>query len=132
MRSIQRNTSTICPASSKVVARDLAEKLIRQGTQSASTLCRGEKVLTIQPEPDTTLTLTTDKGSHYTKTIIIAIGAGAFTPNRLDAPSMAAYEGQGVFYFVHDKSTFAGKRLLWNLSRFGFGIDARAFHLGGV
>ena len=56
--------------------------------------------------------LTTDKGSHRTRTVILAIGAGAFAPKKLAAPGIAEFEDKGVHYFVNNKVQFAGKRLL--------------------
>ena len=37
---------------------------------------------------------------------------GAFSPNRLEAASAAPYEGNGVYYFLKDKSMMKGKKLL--------------------
>jgi len=69
-------------------------------------------VLLFSTSDDGTITLTTQHGAHHTKTLIIATGAGAFSPTRLNLPGIEAYEGRGVHYFVRDKSQFAGKRLL--------------------
>src|SRR5207249_1124922 len=54
----------------------------------------------------------TDKGEHFTKTVVICAGAGAFAPKRLDIPGVQEFEGRGVHYFVRDKAQFAGKKLV--------------------
>ncbi|MCO6450499.1 MAG: FAD-dependent oxidoreductase [Caldilineales bacterium] len=49
---------------------------------------------------------------HRTRRLIIATGIGAITPNRLDNPSVAKFEGKGVYYFANDRAVFRGKRVL--------------------
>ena len=100
------------PGYPKVLARDLANSLIEQGTRFSPAVCLDEKVLHLRREADETITITTQRGTHRTKTLIIATGAGAFSPTKLDAPGLEDFEGNGVHYFVKDKSQFAGKRLL--------------------
>jgi len=100
------------PGFPKVLARDLAAEMGTQGTRFNPTVCLSEKVLTIRYEDDGTITLTTDKGEHRTKTVVLAIGAGAFAPKRLGTPGVEEFEGRGVHYFVQNKAQFAGKDLL--------------------
>lgn len=100
------------PGFPKVLARDLANQLIEQGTRFDPAICLDEKVLNLKHEEDETITLTTQSATHRTKTIIIATGAGAFSPTKLDNASLESFEGKGVYYFVKDKSQFSGKRLL--------------------
>lgn len=100
------------PGYPKILARDLAEEMIVQGTRFHPTVCLGEKVFGLQHNADEFITLTTSKGLHRTKAIIIAIGAGAFSPKRLNTPGVEEFESRGVHYFVRDKSIFENKRLL--------------------
>lgn len=100
------------PGFPKILARDLAAEMMAQGTRFNPTVCLGEKVLTIRHEEDGTITLTSDKGEHRTKTVVLAIGAGAFSPKRLGTAGVEEYEGRGVHYFVQNKAQFAGKNLL--------------------
>lgn len=69
-----------------------------------------------QPEDQTEkplLKLTTNKDVHLTRSVVICGGVGAFAPNKLQTvPSADEYEGRGVYYFVREKSTFKGKKLL--------------------
>jgi thioredoxin reductase (NADPH) len=49
---------------------------------------------------------------HFSRTILLSAGVGAFAPNRLDRPGVDEFEGHGVYYFVKDKRPFRGKRIL--------------------
>lgn len=100
------------PGFVKILAKDLVKNLVEQAFQSNPTVILGERVSSFVKN-DGTFELATDKGTrHLTKTILIAAGVGAFSPNRLDAEGVSEYEGRGVYYFVKDKSSFKGKRLL--------------------
>lgn len=100
------------PGYPKILARDLAEQMIEQGTRFQPAVTLGEKVLRLAHRPDEVIRLETDKSVHLTRTVILATGAGAFSPTKLDTPGIHEFEGKGVHYFVRDKSQFAGKRLL--------------------
>ncbi len=96
-----------------VVARDLVKNLIEQGLQYHPTVHLSETVRTLQRHatPDCYV-LTSEKGEHYTKTLLICAGAGAFQPRKISLPGAAAWESRGIYYAVSAKETFAGKRLL--------------------
>ena len=51
---------------------------------------------------------------HYSKTIIITAGNGAFQPRRLELEGAAKYERQNLHYFIEDLNKFAGKKLLYS------------------
>jgi len=103
------------PGHPKVLAKDLVKLLLEQCAlfdptyvyeQRAQTLCRvevdGEQVWEIE----------TDAETHLSRTVVICGGIGAFTPNKLDRPGVDEYEGRGVYYFVRDKRSLRGKRVL--------------------
>ncbi len=100
------------PGFPRILARDLANEMAEQGLRFSPTTTLGERVETLERLPDETLRLTTDKDVHYSRTVIICAGAGAFSPKRLEAEGIDAMEGRGVHYFVRDKSQFADKNLL--------------------
>ena len=100
------------PGHPKILARDLARDMITQAIQFNPAVCLDEKVLELAYELDGTIRLTTQRDTHYSRTLLLATGAGAFAPTKMDAPGLADFEGRGVYYFVKDKSFFAGKRLL--------------------
>jgi len=100
------------PGFPKVLARDLANDLIEQAMRYSPAVCLGELVLELKHEADDTITITSQKGTHRTKTVVIATGAGAFSPKKLIAPGLEEFEDRGVHYFVKNKAGFADKRLL--------------------
>ncbi|HZT41484.1 MAG TPA: NAD(P)/FAD-dependent oxidoreductase [Chthonomonadaceae bacterium] len=100
------------PGYPKIVGRDLVREMVLQGTRFDPAVCLDEKVIDLRHEPDETITLTTEKGIHRTRTVIISVGVGAFSPKRISTPGVTEMEGRGVHYFVRDTSQFAGKRLL--------------------
>ncbi len=100
------------PGFPQVLARDLAEQMRHQGTRFNPTVVLGEQIDLIEPQEDGTLALTTPKGRHYSKTVLISAGAGAFTPKSLNVDGVQDFEGRGVHFFVKDKSIFQGKKLL--------------------
>ena len=100
------------PGFTKILAKDLVKCLVEQAFQYNPAIVLGERVTTLS-RTDGVWEIGTDKGTrHFSKAILIAAGVGAFSPNRLEAPGVADYEGRGVFYFVKDKSAFNGKKLL--------------------
>lgn len=100
------------PGFPRVLARDLARDMVEQGLRFQPSMVLGERVETLESLFDETLRVVTNKGVHFTKTLIICAGAGAFSPKRLDVEGMERFEGRGVHYFVRDKRQFAGKNLL--------------------
>ena len=100
------------PGFPRVLAKDLVREMVEQGTRFSPAICLDEKVLRLEHEADETITITTQTGTHSTRTLIIATGAGAFSPTRLGNETVEAFEGRGLHYFVRDKSHFAGKKLL--------------------
>lgn len=100
------------PGFPQVLARDLSAEMVKQGLRFNPKTCLAEKVLALRYEDDGSMELTTNKGTHLTKTLILTIGAGAFSPKKLNAPGVAEFEDKGIHYFVTNKAEFAGKRLL--------------------
>jgi thioredoxin reductase (NADPH) len=89
--------------------------LIEQATQWNPTVCLEERVQTLhfsEAGEDDFMVLRTDKGIHYTRTLLIAAGVGAFRPNKLQNETIEEFEGRGVFYFVKDKGPLQKKRVI--------------------
>lgn len=53
--------------------------------------------------------ITTSKRITYSKTIIIATGAGAFEPRKLTLENATSFEGRNLHYFIKDPSIFQGQ-----------------------
>lgn len=100
------------PGHPKVLAKDLVRLLMGQAGMFEPTYVFGERALSVRHRASRLIELQTDLRKHYTKTILISAGVGAFSPNRLDLESTRHLEGKGVFYFVKDKNHFRDKRVL--------------------
>ncbi|MEM2237031.1 MAG: NAD(P)/FAD-dependent oxidoreductase [Candidatus Caldarchaeum sp.] len=96
----------------KIMARDLAKQLYEQATAYKPLILFSEKVLNLTRLDGGIIELTTDKGVHFSKTVLIAAGHGAFTPRKLGNPSVERFENKGVYYTVRDKWEFRGKRVV--------------------
>ncbi|HVO33304.1 MAG TPA: NAD(P)/FAD-dependent oxidoreductase [Elusimicrobiota bacterium] len=96
----------------RITGKELVKNLVDQALQYHPIMCLGEKVEKIERGPDAIYELTTSKGYHRTRAILITIGIGAFNPKRLPAPGSNHYEGRGLAYFVPDKRTYLGKRIV--------------------
>jgi ferredoxin/flavodoxin---NADP+ reductase len=100
------------PGYAKILAKDLVKALVDQAFQAGPTVVLGERVLGFKRN-DGVFEITTDKGrKHYSRSILVAAGVGAFSPNRLEAEGVSKFEENGVYYFVKDKSIFKDKNLL--------------------
>ena len=56
--------------------------------------------------------ITTNKETHYSKTIIITAGNGAFQPRRMNIESEEKFVGKNLHYFVQNVNEFAGKKVV--------------------
>jgi thioredoxin reductase len=95
----------------KIKARDLVEQLKEQLSMFKPTICLEQTVTDLQKLDDGTFRLTTDKEIHYTKSVIITAGIGAFQPRKLELEEAEQYEGNHLHYFVNDLDTFKGKKV---------------------
>ncbi len=97
----------------KVIARDLVKDLMAQGLQYGAQVHLSETLKGLKrDETHDCWVLSSDRAEHYTKTLLIAAGSGAFQPRKVPVASAAAWEGRGVYYSVKSKEDFAGRRLL--------------------
>jgi ferredoxin/flavodoxin---NADP+ reductase len=98
------------PGFPKVRAKDLVRVMVDQGLWKDPTVCLEEQTQTLAyDETDGIYTLTTSKGVHYTKTVLIAAGIGALNPTRLVAPGVEELDGNGIHYVIRDLEDFRGK-----------------------
>ncbi|HEY7118973.1 MAG TPA: NAD(P)/FAD-dependent oxidoreductase [Tepidisphaeraceae bacterium] len=97
----------------RILAKDLAERLIEQGMQYGAMACLGEHVRTLDHDPERGhFTIHTSRGAHPAKAILIAAGVGAFEPKKLSLPNAAGYEDRGLHYFVKHLDDFRDRRVL--------------------
>ncbi|MCS7089028.1 MAG: NAD(P)/FAD-dependent oxidoreductase [Thermoflexales bacterium] len=101
------------PGYPKVLAQDLVKHLVEQASMFKPTFVLGERVETLEKQPDGTFKLGTNKGTtHHSRVVLICAGVGAFQPKKLPQPELAQYEGKGLYYIVKEKAIFRGKRIL--------------------
>jgi thioredoxin reductase len=96
----------------KVLAKDLVKLCVEQGLRFNPAVCLEEKVIDLNYHDDRLIRLRTDKGEHWTRSLVVAVGVGAFAPKKLDLPDIKRLEGHGIYYFVKEKEVFAGKAVL--------------------
>ncbi|WP_026688487.1 NAD(P)/FAD-dependent oxidoreductase [Alteribacter aurantiacus] len=96
----------------KVRAQELVDSLVEQASQFEQTIALEQAVEKVEKGEDDIFTLTTDKEVHYSKTIVITAGVGAFKPRKLEIEGAEQYEGKNLHYFVSDMNKFAGDRVL--------------------
>lgn len=96
----------------RILAKQLSSDLLAQATQYPHTLCLGETVQSIKRTDDNSFLIGTDRHVHRSRTIVVCIGMGAYTPKRPDLPSAIAYEGRGVSYWITSTAEFRGKHVL--------------------
>src|ERR1700677_4780340 len=97
----------------KILAKDLAKNLATQSQLFKPAICLGEKVSSICRTPnDSAWQIITDNSSeHYAKAILVALGAGACVPKKLDIDYDHSFENQCILYAVKNKDYFKGKNV---------------------
>lgn len=96
----------------KILAQELVENLKKQMSKFEPTICLEQAVENVEKLEDGSFKLTTDTEVHYSKTIIITAGNGAFQPRRLELGNASKFEGINLHYFVEDLNKFANKRVI--------------------
>lgn len=99
------------PGFPKILAKDLAVEMAKQGTQFGAEIILGETASTLTKDADG-YTIGTENGSYATRTLIISAGEGAFTPTKLGVEREDEFHEKGVHYGVKQKSIFEGKKLM--------------------
>lgn len=97
----------------KILAKDLAKNLATQSMLFKANICLGEKVTSLQRIDDSTWQVITDQSNeHYTKSLLLALGAGACVPKKLDIDYNHDWENDSIFYAVKNKERFRDKDVL--------------------
>jgi thioredoxin reductase (NADPH) len=107
------------PGFAAIPAKKLVANLVEQAQQWKPVMALGERADTLRREAvaggepgEECWVIGTDKAEHYTRTVVITAGIGAFRPMKIDNPSVQAFEGRGVTYMVRDLDEYAGQRVL--------------------
>jgi len=107
------------PGHPAIVSKELVSNLVEQAQQWEPTMCLDERCLGLRREPspdgeqgDVCWVIETDRGLHYTRTVVIAAGIGAFRPVKIQNESLESFEGRGIIYMVKDLESHAQQRVL--------------------
>ncbi|WP_062050086.1 NAD(P)/FAD-dependent oxidoreductase [Bacillus sp. JCM 19034] len=96
----------------KVLGKDFVKNLEEQAAFANPTICLNETVLDVKKSDDETFTLISNLGQHYSKTILITGGIGAFEPRKLKVDGEQLFEGKSLHYSVKDLEMFKNQRVL--------------------
>jgi len=97
----------------KVRAQELVDRLEEQASMFNPEIVLGQAIENLERLEDNSFKLTSNTGEiHYTKTIIITAGNGAFQPRRLNVGDSEKYEGINLHYYVKDMSQYKDKNVV--------------------
>ncbi|MGG4264635.1 NAD(P)/FAD-dependent oxidoreductase [Peribacillus simplex] len=96
----------------KVRAQELVNNLKEQMAKFEQAIVLEQAVQEVEKQADGVFKLTTDKEIHYSKTVIITAGNGAFQPRRIEIDDAKKYESSNLHYFIDDLNHFAGKKVV--------------------
>ncbi|GAK05294.1 thioredoxin reductase [Geomicrobium sp. JCM 19037] len=96
----------------KVGAQELVDNLLEQMQMFDQTIVLDQTVNMVDKLADESFRIETDKDVHYSKTIIITGGVGAFQPRKLAVEEATQYEGSNLHYFVNNLSAFKDRNVL--------------------
>lgn len=98
-----------------ILAKDFVAKLVDQGQRYQPTICLGEEVTDLKKIRDSqghdVFQLSSHIGTHFSRTVIIAAGNGAFQPRRVQLPKHLNENISNLYYFVPDLESFSGGSL---------------------
>lgn len=97
----------------KVRAQELVDRLEEQASMFDPEIVLGQAVDKLERLEDNSFKMTSSTGEvHYTKTIIITAGNGAFQPRRLNLGESESFEGKNLHYFVKDMDQYKDKNVV--------------------
>ncbi|WP_208414763.1 NAD(P)/FAD-dependent oxidoreductase [Paenibacillus castaneae] len=98
----------------KITALQLVNNLKDQMNHFPVQVQLEEKVLQVIKKDEHHFEIITDKAVHYSKSVIITGGVGAFEPRRLELEEASRFEKTNLDYFVNELDSYAGKRVVIN------------------
>lgn len=96
----------------KITAQELIDQLKEQAFTFNTQVALEETVQEVIKGEDGIFELKTNKGSHFSRAVIITAGCGAFSPRKLEVEGAERFENANLHYFVTNKQQFEGKRVL--------------------
>ena len=95
-----------------VTGKELIHQLKAQMQHFDQTICLEEEVQDITKLDEHLFSLKTSKGTHYSKTIIVATGQGSFQPRKLALDNAMPYENTNLHYIVKQLDQYKGKTVV--------------------
>lgn len=95
-----------------VTGKELVHQLTAQMQHFDQTVCLEEEVKTIDKLGEHHFKITTSKGVHFSKTIIITTGQGSFQPRKLALEDADVYEETNLHYIVKNLDHYKDKTVL--------------------
>lgn len=97
----------------KIRAQKLVDNLEEQLKIFDPTIVLGQSIEKVERLDDGNFKLTANNNEvHYSKTIIITAGNGAFQPRRLNLDNSEDYEGINLHYYVKDMNVYKNQHVL--------------------
>ena len=101
------------PGFPRIEAAELIVRLKAQASPFRPVYHLGQQVQALEPLTGGFWRVTTSKGAVLqAKAVIVAAGVGAFGPNRPPLAGIEAYEGKSIFYYVTQRETFRGRKVV--------------------
>jgi thioredoxin reductase (NADPH) len=96
----------------KIRAQELINNLKEQMAKFNPTICLEQAVEKLEKQADGVFKLMTNNEIHYSKTVIITAGNGAFQPRKIELDGVEKFEKTNLHYFVDDMEKFRGKKVV--------------------
>lgn len=101
------------PGYPSINAQDLIDNLMTQIEPFHPTFTLGERVDTLEQQPDESFILTTSDGTAvHCQVVVIAGGLGCFEPRKPEIENLARFEGRGVAYMVKNPEQLRDRRVV--------------------
>src|SRR5579863_4712916 len=100
------------PGYPRIGAAELVERLIEQASPFAPVFHLGHPVSGLSATEEGFILENAAGLRVAARAVVIAAGAGAFGPNRPPLEGIEAFEGKSVFYLVHRREEFRGRRVV--------------------
>lgn len=99
------------PAYPAISGQELGQQLLQQLDRFDTQFCLGQTIQQIERQADGSFILKTENQTHYSKSLIIAAGNGAFQPRKLELEEANQYEGSSLHYLVQSPEVFRNQRI---------------------
>jgi thioredoxin reductase (NADPH) len=99
----------------KILAKDYVDGAVEQALSMGAEVCLKTEVTTLERDDATGVFVlgTADGQRHFSRTVIISAGIGAFEPKRLEVAGVERFEGgRGVHYFAKRVEDFRDRHVL--------------------